>query len=226
MRQAADEIAVAAPVAVAVQALVDQPLMQLVAAVAAPGAELVMKHLRRTLEAAQDRGVEVEVLAERVSHDERALSLTYRVLRASAETVDAPQKLVALGRVLAYGLDDDARFDTAVLLSAALVDLERVHLRALGRFARAVEHNDPPPPVTVADVDQAKVERDLQQIEDYAGGSLLARSFLAVATRHSLVTERVQSNYGGNVSYYRVGELGLQLLDLLRGVDLDGTPTP
>lgn len=193
--------------------------MQTVAMVLAPAGELVLRHVKATLEAAEDEGLPVVDLAERVRADDRALSLTQRVLRASAETVDAPQKLVALGRVLAYGLDDDAQFDTAVLLSTALVDLERVHIRTLEAFARTVTAEEPAGEPSDGQGDRR--ERDLAQVEGYAGGPVVARSFIAVTTRHGLVVERVDSLFGANVPYWRIGELGHQLLALLRDVDLD-----
>jgi hypothetical protein len=74
--------------------------------------------------------------------DEHRLELTARVLRAAARTPLA-DKLPALARVLADGLDDDAKVDEAFVLAAALDDLEAPHVQVLALFDSAPsEHGD------------------------------------------------------------------------------------
>jgi hypothetical protein len=50
---------------------------------------------------------------------------------ASANTVTAGEKIAASGRALALGLHDDAMLDEALLLAAALSEVEAPHMRVL-----------------------------------------------------------------------------------------------
>lgn len=218
-----------APITTAAAALQEDPLLSLLGLILAPGGVVVMSKVRDTLQAYEDAGPSIDDLNEAMK-EERVASLADRVFRASAETIAAPDKLVGLGRVLAYGLEDDAQFDTAVLLSGALRDLENVHVRILGNFAKDLvpkqqrgedwrflvgvlkerrhrmfgnARNDP-------------YRRDFDDLAGFAGGSEVAVvSFLAVAARHGLL-EQV-GGFGDDDAAWVITSLGWEMCWLLLG---------
>jgi hypothetical protein len=119
-------------------------------AVAAIGSQLVAPVLKMTLAldkdswerrgqrgaravaiAANEAGYEWEEFSQRVRSSDARSELCARVLDAAAHTVDLETKVDALGRVLAMGIRDDAKFDEAVMLADALRDLESPHVRVL-----------------------------------------------------------------------------------------------
>ncbi|MDP9401827.1 MAG: hypothetical protein M3P85_00525, partial [Actinomycetota bacterium] len=86
----------------------------------------------RTLEVAtDDLGVDLPGLERLALRDDGRASLVARVMAASANAVTAQEKVEVLGHVLATGLGADDRLDEALLLAAALDDLEAPHVRTL-----------------------------------------------------------------------------------------------
>lgn len=93
---------------------------------------LRVERAARTLERAADvLNVGLAELERLAARDDARTELLARVLAASAHTATAAAKVEALGQVLADGLQDDARLDEALLLAAALHDLEALHVRVL-----------------------------------------------------------------------------------------------
>src|SRR6478609_2159051 len=72
-------------------------------------------------------------LIQRALTDPRQASLLHDALRGAASTLDA-QKVDALARCLANGLEDTARIDQEALIVRALSDLEPIHVRVLARL--------------------------------------------------------------------------------------------
>jgi hypothetical protein len=77
-----------------------------------------------------------EELGERMGRSQRTRLLTATAAESAAKTA-WPQKVRALGRVLADGLiaDDEAKIDIAQIALTAMTDLERLHLMVLDLLA-------------------------------------------------------------------------------------------
>jgi chromosome condensin MukBEF ATPase and DNA-binding subunit MukB len=74
--------------------------------------------------------LDLDRLADAATSDEARLELTARVIEAAMRTVHE-DKIRALGRVLANGLDGHAAVDQAHILTAALDAIEAPHIQVL-----------------------------------------------------------------------------------------------
>lgn len=84
----------------------------------------------RVLDRAAEKVGGLDRLAEIATADEPRLELTARVIEAAMRTT-REQKIRALGRVLANGLDGHATVDQAQILTAALDAIEAPHIQVL-----------------------------------------------------------------------------------------------
>jgi hypothetical protein len=100
----------------------------------------------RALEAAADRIGGLDRLADAATADDARLELTARVIEAAMRTVHG-QKIQALGRVLANGLNGHATVDESLILIAALDVIEAPHIHILMALReKADEHGPDVPP--------------------------------------------------------------------------------
>ena len=142
----------------------------------------------RTIEVAADElGIPVDGLEAKARRSPENIELVARVLAASASTASAAEKIDALGKVLARGLQDDATLDEALLLATVLADIEAPHLRVLALLVGA----DP------VWGEQGRNEwrrsssetpshRDLAQM---GGGRVAFPAIIATLVRHGLAVE-------------------------------------
>lgn len=80
----------------------------------------------------QATGLSSATFASRVGNDEQTRLLTAATIKAASSTA-WPQKVIALGRLLAKGLiaEDEAEIDLATLGLAAMTEMERPHVSLL-----------------------------------------------------------------------------------------------
>lgn len=183
-----------------------------------------LDRVARTMEvAASELGdVRPARLEELVLQDDARTELLARVLQASACAATAQEKVDALGRVLALGVTDGDRLDEALVLAAALADLEAPHVKVLAHnarynsrreqwhhFTRSIRHDQ--------DYTWAWSLRDVEYL---AGGSAVAPAVVSVLVRHGLVEQLVQDRKGINGPerhyLYDVTEVGVACLNLLQ----------
>lgn len=101
------------------------------------GNEKYMQGGAAVLAAAADvSGQPLASLDSYLEEDPQRLHLATTTVRAAMDTLDR-HKLDALARVLAFGLEDDARLEMAGLYVVALRELEGPHIRILRRFVEA-----------------------------------------------------------------------------------------
>lgn len=89
---------------------------------------------------ASELNTDMGALEQRIANSEKGLDLFTRVVDAAVRT-PLEEKITALGRVLAEGLQDDGNFDEAFMLAAALADMEAPHVEALNYIGA---HSLPP----------------------------------------------------------------------------------
>jgi len=95
-----------------------------------------------------ESGLEPDDLVARLARDQPTLSLAAEAVEAGMRTA-VPEKIVALGRVLAQAALDDAKVDAERLVVAALAALEAPHIRLLHLLAEA-------PPVRIMQGHEAR----------------------------------------------------------------------
>ncbi|WP_157744729.1 hypothetical protein [Micromonospora viridifaciens] len=96
-----------------------------------------------------ESGLEPETLGERLARDEPALLLTAEAVEASIRTA-VPEKIGALGRVLANAVHDTAKVDEELLVVRALAQIEAPHISLLALLADE-------PPLKVVQGHEARV---------------------------------------------------------------------
>lgn len=198
----------------------------IVGGVLPPALTLAHKLYQRALTARQDRAgrtlehaaeildVGLDILQERVlSHDDR-VELLARVLEASART-PLDEKVRALGKVLASGLADDGDTDEALLLAAALEDIEAPHIMVLNHL---VKHPNTPAELqrprqqSSRGWEATQLESQLPNLSGFLGG------VLAVLAGKGLITEEYDAVLMGSGGPGRwiataLGERCVYLLD-------------
>lgn len=107
-------------------------------ALAGLGENIKQAHRRRIRRLWQagcaESGLEPETLGERLARDEPALSLTAETVEAAIRTA-VPEKIGALGRVLANAAHDTAKVDEELLVVRALAQIEAPHISLLALLA-------------------------------------------------------------------------------------------
>jgi hypothetical protein len=178
-----------------------------------------LERAARTLEvAAQELGVGLEEVEQLGLRDEEHTELLMRVLQASACAITAREKVEALGRVLADGLRHDEKFDEALLLAAALGDLEAPHVRTLRGIGQVWRGRG-----KGLHWDYREHAREWYTTGDMAlaaGGSLAAPAVVGVLARHGLVEQATRDRRGINgverEQVWSISALGTKCLVLLR----------
>jgi hypothetical protein len=135
----------AALLSVTIGGVIAGPVGALVGAVVSPVLEYILKRgneeyvasAEAVLAVAADAaGQPLATLPAYLEGDKRRLHLATTTVRAAMDTLDR-QKLDALARVFAFGLDDDARLEMAALYVVALRELEAPHIRVLRHLVEA-----------------------------------------------------------------------------------------
>ena len=134
----------------------------------------------------------IDIFKERLPSNVERIELFARILRAAAPTtLDA--KVIALGRVLAYGLEDDADMGEAFMLAAALSDMEGPHILVLQRI-----HEQPVAPENArTNQERGWDKNDIAQVMPEFNTTL--DGILATLSRHGLLTDVGRVNYPGSV---------------------------
>lgn len=149
-------------------------------------------------------------LVEKVLASDEQSELTRRVLEAAARTT-VPDKLRALGRVLAQGLDDTEHIDSSLLLAAALYDIEGPHVRAL----RIIEHLDdlaPEPGQMLMKYSGSNIA----EIRPFlTGDEGVLEAVLGALSVHGLVRVVSVTHPGETAPRYLVTDLGRGMIQLL-----------
>jgi hypothetical protein len=95
----------------------------------------------RALETAAEQVGGLDRLADVATADEARLELTARVIEAAMRTT-REQKIRALGRVLANGLDGHATVDQGQILTAALDAIEAPHIQVLAELRNYADSHE------------------------------------------------------------------------------------
>ncbi|SDG82389.1 hypothetical protein [Pseudonocardia oroxyli] len=156
----------------------------------------------------------IDIFDERTAEDAVRLELLARVLEA-AERTPLDQKVIALARVLADGFRDGGSGHEALVLAAALADLEAPHVIVLRHLAA---YPLPPKELWKPEASEDPIgweawqlARAAPQVEDLLDG------LLSVLSGHGLVRRLGDSTWAGLVAMtqYRVTPLGQRCLLLL-----------
>jgi hypothetical protein len=190
------------------------PTFQTVWALDKKAYELRMLRGARTVQVAtEELGCDLDGLHSMASESDTRSELAARVLEASARTVTAEEKVDALGRVLAMGLGDDARFDEALLFADALRDLEAPHIKIL---AEIHEHPQAPIPAPAPSTGLAGwSEKQIQQ--QFPELSPVIASAVNILSRHALIRDAARGSWSGasGTSRWLCTSMGEELLHLL-----------
>lgn len=169
----------------------------------------------RTLDiAAEQLDIDLDQLAERATADAARLELLARVLEAAGRS-PIEDKVAALGRTLASGLDPAGQVDEALVLAAALDDLEAPHIQML---ALIVEHEVAT--VVARCPDTGKAGWNTDQLRDALPQMrLVLPAVIQTLDRHGLVADRAdRETYAGTGrARYGATDLGRRCIELLRG---------
>lgn len=165
------------------------------------------RQVSQAIYAAADQFDSPNELEHLATADPGRTELMRRVLQAAGRsTLD--EKIVALGRVLASGLRDDAVVDDALFLAAALADLERPHVRVLAWLALRPDESE---------------GLSLKAIDDAMPGysAVLVPTLQTLQARGLILGGRVGISAGGNdlsLLHWKITAMGSKCLDLLRSV--------
>lgn len=162
--------------------------------------------------AAEILDVGLDILEERTASDDARMELLARVLEAAARA-PLEEKIVALGRVLADGLREDGSISEALILAAALADLEAPHISVL----KHIVDNPVPPRVTwTMEAEPRGWERShLTKVIPEAAGVI--DGLIATLARHGLLRTLGDETWEGvgASSMYGATPLGQRCLLLL-----------
>lgn len=157
----------------------------------------------------------LNVLEERTSHDDERFELVARVLDA-ARTTTLDAKIRALARTLADGLQMgvDGAVDDAMVLAAALHDIDNAHAVLL----KHLEQLPTPPDDVRRDTQVDSPGWEVGEIKDALPTIGVVDALVATLSRHGLLV-----TVGGGVTYpggsgppiWRVSDLGRRCLLLL-----------
>jgi hypothetical protein len=152
----------------------------------------------------------VDIFKERLSSNVDRIELFARILKSAAPTtLDA--KVIALGRVLAYGLEEDANMGEAFMLAAALADMEGPHILVLQR----IHEQTVAPEETRTNQERGWDKNDIAQAMPEFDTTL--DGILATLSRHGLLMDVGRVNYPGSVgpTIWTISPLGRRAMFLL-----------
>ena len=160
-------------------------------------------------QAAEILEVGLDIFEERATAYDDRIELLARVLEAAARA-PLKEKVTALARVLAYGLDEDGSVHEAMTLAAALADLEAAHIFLLHYLAVS-----PAPPESPRGWQASQVADAIPEIVGVVDG------LVAVLAGHGLIRDQGGTTYPGSIgpAVWKVTALGERCL-LLLGEDL------
>jgi hypothetical protein len=178
------------------------------------GVEARARRGSRVLETAAEQLGGRDQLATAATSSEARLELTVGVIEAAMRTVHE-QKIKALGRVLANGLDGHATVDEARILSAALDAVEAPHTQVLAALRDQADANSDAP---VAKRAELLTMTEQQLGERLPGHKAVLRALTQVLEGHHLVVA-----VSGGLSYeswggpgcWAITDLGRSLLALV-----------
>lgn len=157
----------------------------------------------------------VDELERVATRDDAHLELATRVLEAAARTT-LPDKIPALARVLATGLQADTKVDEALILAAALSDLEAPHVLVLSTIAV-----HPTSPIAATAPSTGAPGWNSTQLATHLPGTKLVLSALVqVLVAHGLIVNLADHQEPawadvGQQPRYGVSDLGRTCLALL-----------
>lgn len=210
-------------------ALSGHPLAALLGQLLVPAFQTVWEldtrgHERRLLRGArtvqvatEELGCGLDELHSTVAGSDPRSELFIRVVEASARTVSAAEKVDALGRVLAMGLSDDARFDEAVLIADALRDLEAPHIKLLAEI-----HAHPQSAMAVPDSNTGLAGWSEKQLEQrFAELAPVIAAVVRTLSQHTLIRDVARGTWEGaeGDSRWVITAMGEELLGLLTRSD-------
>jgi hypothetical protein len=206
-------------------ALGASPVVATAVGASAPALKLTHRLYSRARQLREDRSarcleqaarlldVGLDIFEERATSHDARIELLARVLEAAART-PLEEKVTALARVLAEGLGEGGSVHEALVLAAALADIEVIHVFLLHHLAV-----NPLPPEqlrrqsgeTQRGWDRAQIVAVLPELESILDG------LLAVVESHGLVRSQADSTWGGiaAMSQVAVTPLGRRCLFLL-----------
>lgn len=158
-----------------------------------------------------ESGLDEDTLAQRILNSEVLTELTLQCAEAAARSAWR-EKCEALGKVLAWGVRDDASIDETIVFVPIISDLDTLHVRALGLIAQ-------PRPGT------GQLEGGLvtgfvsgsELIEQWPALEPLLRPVLATLTRHALIHTHEISQYDiDRALHWSLTEAGARVLQILR----------
>jgi hypothetical protein len=167
--------------------------------------------------AAQTLDTDLEDLAARATADDGRLELLARVLEAAGRT-PLPEKIPALGRVLALGLDTTTgdSVDLVFAYAAALDELEAPHLTVLTLLdSEAIGPSFATRPEPLPGWLPSEV------IDRLPGHRYAMPSILRTLERHALLEDPIPGSWPTRDGEHPIttSDLGQQCLELLRGQD-------
>jgi hypothetical protein len=206
-------------------ALGANPVVATVVGASGPALKLAHRVLSRARERREDRvartieqaaeilDVGLDIFEERATSYDDRLELLARVLEAAART-PLEEKVTALARVLAEGLRDGESVNEALVIAAALADIEAAHVYVLHHLAvtplppeqlRRPNHPEP------RGWEAAQIAAAVPEVTDILDG------LLAVLSGHGLIRDQGGVTYPGGVgpAVWRLTALGRRCLLLL-----------
>ncbi len=156
--------------------------------------------------AAQAVGGE-EALERLATADDSRRELTARVLRAAARTPLA-EKLPALAKVLAAGLDGTTTVDEALVLASALDELEVAHVQVLAVIEQEQQDRE--------SEEQEWGWTSAEVLKMLPAHELVMPALLSTLDRHGLVSQEVRGRTYGAAGRRMVTRLGQRRLVMLR----------
>jgi len=207
-------IALGATPALATAVVASAPILKLAHRLFASAVDRRQDRASQALEqAAAILDVGLEILEERVSGHDVRLELLARVLEAAAKT-PLDQKISALASVLAYGLDGEEPPSDALIIAAALADMEAPHIVVLRHIATVKVIQDD----LRQDGRQSIRRWTVKQIGDAIPElSDVMYGLVGLLARHGLVRDLGGGTYPGTIgpSVWRATALGQRCLFLL-----------
>jgi hypothetical protein len=218
LRLVAASFASGVPAAVSVY----DPVAGAVLALAQPAMTVVAEYgiNRVSGVAAAESGLTGRQIAERLQGSEEGLTLLVRAFNA-AQTAVLEEKLQALGRCLAAGVEEHAVIDEEVLLVGVITALETYHLRVLKVMANDRTIPATGDPNSIVLVDRASPEQvNYWSVRDFAAVDpdlppYVVESLIGPMLAQSVITSETATS--GGLGSYVITRLGRRLLERVLG---------
>jgi hypothetical protein len=218
VRLFAATITTAAPAAVSVV----NPVVGAVLAIAQPAAMVVAEYgINRVSEVASvESGLTGLQIAEKLAESESGIRLLVRTTEV-ARTAVLDEKLQALGRCLAAGVQDDPVIDVEVILVGVIAALETYHLRVLSIMSqpRTYTGRDSRSMVLESETDELKVVDywfigNFEAVNPTLTPDIVESLIGPMLAQGVIVSETTTS---GGLGAYMITALGRRLLERING---------